>query len=193
MVFRKRAPGPPPPPADPVGALDLGAVPARLVGAVEQAVDAYRRWQQVTGTVAPGPLADRLQQLGVQVQAGVLELYGTAARVGEVERILQALDPDGATAAYKAARRQASVGQAPPEMEALEARFASVQRMMNLVADAEEQLRGIDARLLAAVARGAEVAITADADAGGLTRLGADLDGVIGQLGAVRSALASFA
>jgi hypothetical protein len=174
-----------------VGNLDLRRVPQRLQDELDSAVAAYRRWQALTAALAPGPLADRLAVLGGQVQAGVLEVYGLAVRVGEVEQVLAALDPDQATGAFKAARRQAADGHPPPEMDALEARFASVQRLANLVADAEEQLRVIDARLLAAVASGAELAVTADPR--GLATMSADLEGVLAQLTAAREALATLA
>jgi peptidoglycan hydrolase-like protein with peptidoglycan-binding domain len=165
-------------------------VPLRLRDEVEGAVHAFRRWQQVTATLVDGPLAERLGELGAQVQAGVLELYALVVRIGEVERVVGALDPDGATAAYKAARRRAADGHPPPELDALEARFQSIQRMLNVVADAEVQVRVIDARLLAAVSRGAELVVTADPR--GLTTMSADLDGVVAQLDAARRALASF-
>lgn len=184
-MFRKRAA--PPPPVDPVAALDRGAVPPRLVGLVDEAVAAYRRWEQVTARVAAGPLSDRLTMLGDQVRDGVIELHAAAVRVGEAEHVLAALDPDGATAAFKAAKRRAADGPEPPELEALEARFTSVQRMMNLVGDADEQLLVLHARLLASVARCAELALTADA--AGLTTIGEDLDVVLVELGALRSAL----
>jgi hypothetical protein len=162
----------------------------RLRDELDGAVGAYRRWQMVTASLEAGPLTERLAVLGGQVQAGVLELYALAVRVGEVEQVLAALDPEQATAAYKAARRRAADGHPPPEMEALEARFMSVQRLANLVADAEEQLRVVDARLLAAVASGAELAVTADPR--GLATMGADLEGVLTQLSAAREALATL-
>lgn len=185
-MFRRR-PDPPVPMVDPVEALDRGAVPSRLRPLVDDAVSSHRRWVQLTSGVASGPLADRLAMLGDQVRDGVVDLHAATVRVGEAERVLEALDPDGATAAFKAAKRRAADGDAPPELEALEIRFASVQRMMNLVADAEEQLRVLDARLLAVVARGAELALTADAN--GLTAVGEDLDDVLVELGALRTAL----
>jgi hypothetical protein len=190
-VLRKRGRAtPPPPPPDPVGSLDLAQVPARLQQAVAQAVDAHRRWQQVVAAVSAGPVAERLGVLGGQVVAGVLEVHATALRIGEIDAVLAALDPDGATAAYKAARRAAADGRPPAELDALEARFASVQRIMNAVDDAEARLRVLDARLLAAVARAAEVALVADPT--GLVAVGADLDGVVDELGALRGAMASL-
>ena len=176
---------------DPVAHLDPRAVPARLVPVVGEAVQARGRWLALVGTLRPGPLRDRLGELGQRIDAGVLEVYGTAVRIGEVEHVLDALDVREATAAYKAAKRLAAQGSAPPEMDALEARFASLQRMLNVVADAEERLRVLDARLDAAVARGAEVAVTADA--GSITSLDADLAHVVAELGALRGAMSSLA
>lgn len=180
----------PPPPVDPLAALDRSQVPTRLLGVVDDAVASERRWRSVTATVAPGPLADRLAELGGRVLAGALEIYAIAARVGEVERILAAVAPDDATARYKAARRRQAAGEEVPELEALEARFASSQRMLNVVADAEAQIQVLDARLAAAVARGAELAITADDR--GLRAASDDLDALVGELGAIRTALAGF-
>jgi hypothetical protein len=173
-----------------VGALDRSVVPRRLLGVVDAAIDADRRWHRVVDAVHAGPLADRLDVLGQQVQAGVLELYAVAVRVGEIERIIDALDPADATAAFKAAKRRAADGAPVPELDALEARFSSIQRLLNVVADAEERLPVLDARLLAAVARGAELAVTADPR--GLTTMGADLDAVVGELGALRGALVTL-
>lgn len=194
MVFRKRAssgrPEAPPPPVDPVGALDRSVVPGRLLEVVDAAIDADRRWRRVVATVQTGPLADRLDVLGQQVAAGVLELYAVAVRIGEIERVLAALEPTEATAAFKAAKRRATQGEPVPELDALEARFSSIQRLLNVVADAEDQLQVLDARLLAAVARGAELAVTADPR--GLTTMGADLDAVVGELGALRGALVTL-
>ncbi|MBK6855332.1 MAG: hypothetical protein IPG97_01880 [Microthrixaceae bacterium] len=176
--------------SSPVPELDMSEVPWRFHDEVSRAIDASRRWQAVVAHLADGPLRLRLVELGELVTAGVVEVHSTARRIGEVEAVLSTLDPDGATAAYKAARRQASAGDVPVEMEALSARFASVQRLLNLVADTEERLRVAEARLLAAVARAAEVAVVADADA--LVGVGRDLDAVTSELGALREAMAAL-
>lgn len=190
-MLRRRSnagpPPPPPPPADPVGSLDLSRVPSRLRSLVEDAVAGERRWRRIVGGLQPGPVADRLGELGGRVVAGVLEIYAVAVRVGEVEQVLDALEPAQAARAFKAAKRRATDGEHVPELEALETRFTSVQRMLNVVDDAGEQLRVLEARLMAAVAQGAELAVTADPR--GLTTMGADLDAVVGELGALRGAL----
>lgn len=178
-MFRRRRAEPPEPATVPL--------PARLVPIVAEAEEVGRRWGAVVATIRPGPLRDRLSELGTRVGLGVAEIRATAARVGEIESVLAALDTEEAVTAYKSAKRSAARGSAPPELPALEARFVSVQRLLNLVADAEDRLRLLDARLEAAVARAAEVALTADG--GRLGELDADLDGLLGEVGALRAAL----
>ena len=113
MFRRRRTPEPaaPSPAGAPAGggeAPDLSTVPPRLLRTVSDAFEAQRRWHELVGTMAAGPLADRMRQLGGRVDAGVADVHATAVRVGEVERVLSTLDPDGAASAYKAAKRQAS-------------------------------------------------------------------------------------
>lgn len=188
-MFRRRRDARPPDPAG-AGPPDLSGLPLRLVEPALAAHDAGQRWHAVVAGMSPGPLATRLAELGARVDAGVTEVFVTARRVGEVERVIATLDAEGAAAALKAARRRAGAGDTPAELPALEARFASVQRLLNAAADAEQQLPVVEARLLAAVARGAELALTADdASIGGLD---ADLESVVGELGALRQALASL-
>lgn len=172
------------------GAIDLNVVPPRLRQDVWDTAQARRRWLAVVDALAPGPLRDRLRALGSRIDAGVVEMHAAAARVGEVERVVAALDPESAAAEYKSARRRAAGGTAPPEMEALEGRFRSVQRLLNLVADTEQQLKVIDARLTAAVAKAAELAFTADDDA--IAAVGRDVDGLVEELDALRHAFDSM-
>ena len=97
----------------------------------------------------------------------------------QVERTLAALDPERVTDEYKRAKR----GGADPELEAVLAqRFGSVQRLLNTLDDTDERLRLLDARLGAAVAGAAEVALGASG-AGGADRLDAELDGVVDRPG----------
>ena len=98
---------------------------------------------------------------------------------------VDALDPDRVADDYKRAKRSG----ADPELEAaLAQRFASVQRLLNTLDDTDDRLRLLDARLGAAVAGAAEVALGA-AGAGRGDALGAELDGVVAELDALRPAL----
>jgi len=174
-----------------VAALDVAAVPPRFRRLVDDAIAAQSRWRSLVSGLRPGPIRDRLELLGEQVGVGVLQIHATAVRVGEMERTVAALDPDDAADAYKRAKRAAADGQDPPELPALEARFTSVQRILNKLDDTEQRLTVLDARLDAAIARGAEVALTAsEADA---VDLGEDLEAVVDELSALRAGLDAVA
>ena len=174
-------------PGDPVSRLDLSALPLRLAPVVADAVDANTRWRDVVDSMGDGPIGERLSKIGERIERGVVDMHATALRVGDVERVLEAVAADRAIADYKRAKRAASGGAEPPELGALRERFESAQRLLNIVADAEERLRIVDARLAAAVARGAEVALTASEP--GLSEMDGDLGHVLDELTALRAGL----
>lgn len=167
--------------------VDWNAVPARLRGHVDDALESFDRWRRLVSRTAAGPLRDRLDGWTFRLDDVVHQIVATATQVGEIESVLRTLDPQRVTDELKMAKRAAAGGPPPAELGALEARFASVQRMMNAVADAEERLRVLDVRLGAVVAQGAEVAMLGT-DAGG-GRMDADLDALTVELDALRGAL----
>ena len=176
MLRRRRAP------EDPLAHVDPALVSARFAAVVSDALDSRRRFADVVAGASEGPVRDRLVDAGVRVDAGVAGVWEIVQRATQVERTLAALDPDRVTDEYKRARRAA----VDPELEAVLAqRFGSVQRLLNALDDTDDRLRLLDARLGAAVAGAAELAL-------GVTspeRLGAELDGVVTELGSLRSAL----
>jgi hypothetical protein len=176
MLRRRR------PPPDPLAHVDPGAVSARFAGAVADALDARRRFAGLLAGVREGPVRDRLAAAGERLDAGVLAVWDTARRATDVERTLATLDPARVADDYKRAKRV----EGDDELEAVLAqRFASVQRLLNALDDTEDRLRLLDARLGAAVAGAAEVALgTAGGDA-----LGAEMDGVVAELESLRAAL----
>jgi hypothetical protein len=179
MLRRRRAPD------DPLAHVDPAAVSARFASAVAEAVEARRRFAAVLAGVREGPTRDRLVAAGSRLDAGVLAVWETAGRATQVERTLATLDPDRVTDEYKRAKRSGS----DPELEqVLALRFASVQRLLNALDDTDDRLRLLDARLGAAVAAAAEVALGA-AGRGGADALDAELDGVVAELDALRDAL----
>jgi hypothetical protein len=169
--------------ADPLAHVDPSAAPRRFAGSVADAVSARRRFRDLVAGLQPGPVRDRLEVMAAQVDVGVAAVWDTAQRAGEMERILAALDPERVTADYKQARRS---GASPDVVAANEARFTSVQRLLNALDDTDERLRLIDVRLAAAVARAAEVALAAGS---GADELDAELTAVIDELGALRAGL----
>lgn len=183
MLRRRNAP------QDPLAAIDPSAVSPRFASAVAGALDARRRYAEVLAGVRPGPVHDRLLASGDRLDAGVAAVWEVAQRATQVERTLAALDPERVTDEYKAARRTG----ADPQLEAaLAQRFASVQRLLNTLDDTGDRLRLLDARLGAAVAGAAEVALGVAGDTG-VDAVGAELDGAVGELSALRTALDELA
>ena len=184
VVLRRK----PKAPADPLAHIDPASAPPRYAAAVADAVAIRRRWHAVVDGLRDGPTKARMAELGQRVDAGVLAVWETVTRAADIERVADSLEAERVTADYKAAKRDPAAD--PALVEALRARFESTQRLLNATDGIEEQLRLLDARLGAAVARGAEVALMATPD--GAASLGAELDAVVGELGALRDTLASL-
>jgi hypothetical protein len=181
MVFRRNRPRRS---DDPLAHVDPAAAPRRFAGAVADALAARRRFRELVDGLRPGPVRDRLADAGAQVDAGVQAVWDTVQRAGELERVLATLDPERVTDRYKQAKRS---DVAPEVLAAHEARFASVQRLLNALDDTATQLDLLDVRLGGAVARAAEVALAAGA---GADELDADLARLVDDLDALRAGLA---
>jgi hypothetical protein len=181
MLRRRREPEPPP---DPLAHVDPWAVSPRFSGAVQGALEARRRYADIVRRTRPGPVQERLAGLGARVDDGVSAVWATATRASDIEATLAGLEPERVTDQYKDAKRS---GADPELVEALSARFTSVQRLLNTLDDTDERLRLLNTHLAATVARAAEVALSASAD--GADAVSDELDGVVGDLTALRSAL----
>ena len=174
-------------PQSPLAHVDPATLPPRWATVVTDALTARDRWQDLLGRTRPGPLRDRLAELGARVDDGVLAVWETAVRAVDAGRIAESLDVESVTREYKRAKSDPAAD--PALVEALGARFTSVQRVLNSIDDAEQRLRLLDARLGAAVARAAEVALAAGE---GSDDLGQELEAVVSELGALRESLASL-
>lgn len=183
-MFRRRRQGPPAA-ADPLAAIDPGLAPRRFRPVVDDALATRRRFAALIGGLAPGPVQERLAEMGGQLDAGVSAVWATVQRAAEIERVVATLDPDDVTADYKQAKRS---GASAEVIAAHEARFASVQRLMNSLDEVDEKLNLLEARLGGIVAQAAEVAIAAGSGAG-VEALDAELSRVVGELDGLRLAL----
>jgi hypothetical protein len=169
--------------SDPLAGVDPALAPRRFAGGVASVLTTRRQYASLVNGLAPGPVRDRLAELSPQVDEGVLAVWATVQRAGEIERIVATLDPATVTDAYKQAKRS---GADADVLAAHEARFSSVQRLLNSLDDTDERLRLLEARLGGIVARAAEVAL---ATGSGVDDLDAELSGVVSELGALRTAL----
>lgn len=157
---------------------------------VEDALAARARYGRALAATEPGPLRDRLREVGASLDSGVEECFRIARHGAQLDEALRSLDPAGV------ARDRAELEHAAwsdPDAraratDALSAREATVQRLTTVAADARDRLRALDARLDEAVARAIELSLRSD-DTGELAGLGGDVDSVVSDMEALRQAL----
>lgn len=180
MVFRRRRQSPP----DPFDALDVSTLPARYRPAVDDALRSRVEFRRMVESLSAGPGQDRLRELSLRVDEGTRAVWDTACRAVEMERVVATLDPDRVTAELKQARRS---GADPQVVEALTARFASVQRLLDALDHLRERLPVLEARLGAALARAAELSlITTGGASSDVTAIDAELQSLVIDLEALR-------
>jgi hypothetical protein len=185
MVFRRR------PPPDPLAAVDPDALPPAFRAPVVDARRAHAQFAELVAGLADGPLRARLGELGERVDAGVLAIWRTASQAAAIDRVTASLDPQRVTAELKEARRR---GADPSVVEALQERFASVQRLLNSRDELGEKLPVLEARLATAVARAAELTLaTPQVVDRELARLSDEFDSLVVELDALHAATAELA
>jgi hypothetical protein len=160
---------------------------------VQAALQAQARFDQAVRNSEAGPLRERLAEIGERIGDGVRESWRIARQgqlladasgqidVADVQRQLLEVEANRGEswAAGSSLERTA---------QALEAQLASAERLNRVVADAQDRLRLLDARLDEAVARAIELSVQAgDADA--LGGLGHDVDSLVEEMEALRQAM----
>jgi hypothetical protein len=185
MVFRRRST------PDPLAAVDPVALPPAYRAPVVDARRARAQFAEIVAGLRDGPLRVRLGELGERVDAGVMAIWHTASQAAAIDRVTASLDPDRVTAELKEARRS---GADPSVVDALQERFSSVQRLLNARDEMHEKLPVLEARLATAVARTAELTLATPSVADGeVTRLTGEVDALVIELDALRSATAELA
>ena len=160
---------------------------------MREAVQAQSRFDQVVRETRPGPFRDRLAEIAERIATGVEESWRVGRHGQRLREARRQIDVAGVTRQLEAARRDADESLAARSSlsrttEALEAQLASARRMDEVIAEARDRLRLLDARLGEAVARSVELSIQV-VDVGRLGRLDADVDMVVDELEALRLAL----
>jgi hypothetical protein len=185
---------------------------------VKDAMDAGHRYERAVAMAEPGPLHDRLNEIGMRLDAGVRECYrigrrGAALDAGlaglqtgvawsdlvhgldnyrvpaEVrERIQQGEVIQDNTALLGELKKFGMDGQALEKLEALQAQVLSAQRLSKVAEDARSRLELLNARLDEAVARAVELSLSAE-DATALQGLGGDVDDLVREMESLRTAM----
>lgn len=163
---------------------------------VEEALQARRRFDDVLRTAQPGPIRERLSEIGRRLDTGVQECWRIARRGDAMEEGLATLDAAGVQRELTELQRsgpgpgsverdQSAYGRT---VEALESQLATAERIRSVAADARSRLRLLDARLDEAVARAVELSLQAG-DVADLAGLGNDVDALVGDMEALRQGL----
>jgi hypothetical protein len=147
---------------------------------VQNALRSQSRYRESLALMRPGPMRDRLTDIGTQLDEAVSECWRIARRGDELAAVLDDMN-------IASARQQlAAIGSGDDERaEALKSRVASYDRIAATGADTEHQLRVLVARLDEMAARSAELSLSAGE---GLAALGSDVTRVVDELEALRVA-----
>jgi hypothetical protein len=181
-------------------------------------MEAQRRYGRAVATAEPGPLHDRLGEIGARLDAGVRECYRIGRRGAALDTGLAGLQTGVAwsdlmhgldnyrvpaelrervqkgesihdhPALADELKKCGMDAQALEKLEALQAQVQSAQRLSKVAEDARSRLELLNARLDEAVARAVELALSAE-DATALSGLGGDVDDLVGEMESLRGAL----
>lgn len=160
---------------------------------VSDALDSRRRFHDAVTGMATGPLHDRLAEIGDRLEDGVDEVWRIAQQGHTLTEARPRVDVD------RVRRQLAAIEDQPEETrppgsrahqtaDALRAQIASAERMDTVVADAEDRLRLLDARLDETVTRAVELSTGAGPSIGA-GAVGGDIDGLVTEMEALRLAL----
>jgi hypothetical protein len=179
------------PVGDHIDALALNDPWRRFVSSAQQA---QNRYTEAVRSSRPGPLRDRLTEIGGRVDDAVQECWRIAKQGQLIADACTKVDVSQAQ--KELSDVEAQLGGTTPDPEstvggtviALRAQLASAARMTATVTDARDRLRLLDARLDEAVARAIELSVQGG-DVNDLGGLGDDVEGVVGDMEALRQGL----
>jgi hypothetical protein len=176
----------------PKGPPPVRVAPAQLSmpwqGFVKEALDSKARFDRAVVGTPPGPLHDRLAEIGGRLQDGVETCWRIARRGHDIDGALRSLDTSSAQRELAELRRAPATTTSARTIESLEAQVASAQRLAAVSGDARDRLRLLDARLDEMVARAVELSVSSDTDPD-VTGLGTDVDSLVDELDALRRAV----
>lgn len=161
-------------------------------------LDAQHAKAKFSASVArakPGPMQDRLNDLGRRIDQAVSECWGIACQGDALELALTQLDPRTVHAELREVEEDRSRTRDAATVQALDrtaaalgAQLASAERLAGVARDASNRLRVLNAQLDEAVARAVELTLRTN-DAGALSPLTQDVDSLVSEMESLRQAL----
>lgn len=159
---------------------------------VKEALDAQKRFETAVHDAPAGPMHQRLAQIAARIDDGLDDCWRIARQGHTLAKAHRRLDADEAARELE----QITSSSSPPAegsalaetAEALQAQVNAAQRMEKTINEAQDKLRLIDARLDEAAARAIELSVN-EGDASALSTLSDDVDGLVGDLEALRQGM----
>ena len=169
----------------------LGEPWRRMVADAQQA---HARFLHTVDQARPGPLRDRLLELGQRLDHGVRECWRIARQGDALESALGRLDRRQAQDELAELGREierSGIAERPSlerAEQAIRSQLASTERMETVARDARTRLRVLNAQMDEAVARAVELSLTAH-DSTELSPLSADVESLVSELESLRLAV----
>jgi hypothetical protein len=149
---------------------------------VQNALQARSRFRNAIGSVAEGPLRDRLLSIGERFDRGAEEAWAVARRGQKLQDVRRHIDVPALQ------RELEAVGEASATSEALRSQLATARRIDGVLEETHAHLRLLDARLDEAVVRSLELSVRTE-DPAALGGVGNTVDEVLEEMEALRLAL----
>lgn len=154
---------------------------------VRDALQAQGRFNDAVRQARPGPLRDRLTEIGAQLEVGIRRCWATAQEGQALREARKRIDTRQ-TEARIAQLEGGGDPNAASTVASLRAQLASAERLDTVTTQAESKLRLLQAQLDESVAKAAELSVRAG-DVGELAGLGDEITQVAEQMEALRLAL----
>lgn len=157
---------------------------------VVEALKAQVRYEQVVAGAEAGPIRERLRTIGERIDDGVHEAWRIARRGVQLVEARRGVDADEAKRDLARLQSQGVAAGSATERtaDALRSQIAAADRLDRTIVGVRDQLQLLDARLDESVARAAELSVRIG-DAAELAPVGADVEGLVQEMEALRLAL----
>ncbi len=149
---------------------------------------ARRRFDDALGSVRPGPLRDRLADLGGRLDVAVAEAGRVASAGNVLQQGRQRIDARAIQAELDAARTYGDAGGNAQVVQALESQLAAASRLDATIQSTWDRMRLLDARIDEAVTRTVELSVT-QSDSSELGGLDTEVDSIVGEMESLRQAI----
>lgn len=154
---------------------------------VRDALSSQGRFNEAVARAKPGPLRDRLAEIGSQLDEGIRRCWATAQQGQALREARKRIDTHE-TRSRIAQLEGANDPNAAPTIASLRAQLDSAERLDAVTSQAESKLRLLQAQLDEAVAKAAELSVKAG-DVAQLAGVGDEITQVADQMEALRLAL----